>query len=472
MVNRGLRRRRGLLAIIPGIALFAACVGDAAAQEAQRAAGPLRFAAQSKDNVYFVVGPAEPSATPFAIWRWGYTKEAKGKVIAVAARAIVDCRANTQQVTRLEAYGIDGFLTQVPPNAAVSAKTTPKPGSVLDAIQQVSCRPSISLRTAKDYREGRVMADRLLGKSGGPALAAAPGPAPSAPAAKPAAAPVAGQPTPVQCKAAAAVMAASHEQSVKVGKLLLAMGPSNGVSSAELAKMRRTVADAEAKRDRALQVVRRYASAPTPDKAVIERLKDTRISDVDAQIERCMGATAQPPQAPVQKPGPKLAAVSPGPASPTKGGWMVATRGAGAADSFVEASQVDANGRFAIVYGCSVKTKQRYARIYTSEAFDDTASYAPSVPLKLSVDGRPAGEFSFRFQKMPHFARVHGARGRSLETIDVTTRADAKTLDRFMAAVRTANATIAVSFFDKVMQFASEPGSASLGKVDAQCPPA
>ena len=472
MVNRGLCRRLGLLATIPVIALFSACVGDASAQEAQRAAGPLRLAAQSKDNIYFVVGPAQPPATPFTIWRWGYTKEPKGKVIAIAARAIVDCRANTQEVTRLEAYGPEGFLTQVPPSAAVSTKTTPKPGSVLDAIQRVSCRPSISRRTAKDYREGRVLADQLMGKSRAPALAAAPGPAPSAPAAKPAAAPVAGQPTPAQCKAAGAVMAATQEQSVKVGKLLLAMGPNNGASGADLEKLRKTIADAEAKRDRAMQVVRRYASAPTPDKTMLAQIKGTRISEVEAQIERCAGATAQPLQAPSQKPAPKLAAVSPGSVSPTKPGWTVATRGAGASDSFVEASQVDANGRFAIVYGCSVKTKQRYARIYTSEAFDDTASYAPSVPLKLSVDGKPAGEFSFRYQKMPHFARVHGARGRSLETVDVTTRADAKALDRFMAAVKTANATIAVSFFDKVMQFASEPGSASVGKVDAKCPPA
>jgi hypothetical protein len=258
--------------------------------------------------------------------------------------------------------------------------------------------------------------------------------------------------------------------------MLLVMGPDNGVSSAELAKFRQDVAAAEAKRDRALQVVRRYASAPTPDKATIALLKATRISELEAQLERCAGATAaaQPRQAPIQKPAPKLAAAPASPAAPpsVKTGWTVDNRSVpNAADRVVEVSQIDPSGRFALVYGCSPKTKVRYARVYTSDAFDDTASYAPRVPLRLLIDGKPVAEFSFRFQKMPHHPRVRGTQGRPLETVDVTTRADTKGLDRFLTAIRDARSSIAVSYFDKTMRFAADPGNAGFGKVDAQCRP-
>jgi hypothetical protein len=268
-------------------------------------------------------------------------------------------------------------------------------------------------------------------------------------------------------------MAAAQEQAVKMGNVLLIMGPNNGASAADLAKLRKSVADSEAKRDRAMQVVRRYASAPAPDQQMIEQVKNTRMSDIEAQIDQCAGAkaaTVAQPYPAVPAPAKPASATTP-PAS-VKPGWTVSTRGApDMSDSYIEASQIDSTGRFALVYGCSTRTKVRYVRIYTSEAFEDTTSYAPEVPLKLSVDGRAAGEFSFRFQKMPHYVRVQGARGRSLVTVDLTAWSETKNLDRFLTAMRAAKASIAVSYFDKSMQFPAEGGYQALIGIAKQCGP-
>ena len=256
-----------------------------------------------------------------------------------------------------------------------------------------------------------------------------------------------------------------------MGKMLLLLGPDNGASTSELAKLRQTVADSEAKRNRALQVVRQYASAPTPDANLLAQVRNTRISDIEAQIDQCAGAkaptTAQPKPAAPAPANTAAAAAQPFVAKP---GWTMAPRGApDFSDTYIEASQIDPAGRFALVYGCSSKTKVRYVRVYSSEAFEDTTSYAPEVPLKLAIDGKPAGEFSFRFQKMPHYARVQGARGRSLVTVDMIAWSDTKNLDNLLAAMRSAKDSIAVSYFDKSMRFSTEPSNAVFGNVDTQC---
>lgn len=467
-------RRRASAAVLKAI-LLASGAGSAMAQEAERAVGPLRYAGASNDAIYFVVGPQPAPPRPFTIWRWRFLKSPIGRFDSVAARTTVDCRANTQQVTSLEGFRDGRFLTSIPANAETGALITPPPGSAFAAVQQEACTPntSASRRTAPDHRVARELADKLLGISR-PAQAAA------APAAKPAPPAASGQPTPVLCKATGAVFAAAQEQSIRMGKMLLALGPNNSASGPELAKLRKTVADAEAKRDRALQVVRRHASAPTPDAAMVAQVRQTRMDEIEARLDQCAGSPAttavQPkpsvPDATISAPPTpaKPAAAAAAPASGAKPGWTVATRSApDLSDSYVEASQIDAAGRFALVYGCSVRSKTRYARVYTSEAFDDNAGYAPEVPLKLSIDNRPSGEFSFRFQKMPHFARVQGARGRSLETVDMTAWTDTKQLDRFVAAVRSATSSVAVSYFDKSIRFPAESAQASLGSVDAQC---
>jgi hypothetical protein len=450
---------------------FCNYASGATAQEAERATGPLRYVGTAKDAVYFVVGPQQPPNGPFAIWRWRFLKQPNGRLDAVAARAIVDCRGNTQQVTVLEGFGGGTFLRSLPADVEAGAKITPSPGSALAAVQQEACKPntSASRKIATDHRNARALADQMLGINRAAQSAAAP-------AAKPANAPAlasaqGSRPTPVQCKAAGAVIAAGQEQAVKMGKMLLIMGPDNGASAAELTKLRQTVADSEAKRDRALQVVRQYASAPTPDANLVAQVRNTRISDIEAQIDQCAGAkapiTAQPKPA---APAPAKPAAATTPPTSVKPGWTVSMRGApDFSDTYVEASQIDPAGRFALVYGCSSKTKVRYVRVYSSEAFEDTTSYAPDVPLKLAIDGKPAGEFSFRFQKMPHFARVHGARGRSLVTVDMIAWSDTKNLDRLLAAMRSAKTSIDVSYFDKSMRFSTEPSNAIFGNVDTQC---
>jgi hypothetical protein len=463
--------RRGASAAALTAVFLMSVYGSAAAQESERATGPLRHAGTTKDAVYFVVGPQPVPNAPFSIWRWRFLKAPNGRFDAVAARTTVDCRNNTQQVTMLEGYGQGRFLRSIPPNAETGAKITPPAGSAFAAVQQEACKPntSASRKIATDHRNARVLADQMLGMSR-PAQSAA------APAAKPASAPVlasapGGRPSPIYCKAAGAVIAAGHEQAVKMGTILLVMGPDNGASAAELAKLRKSVADSEAKRDRARQVVRQYASAPTPDAKLLAQVRNTLISELEAQLDQCAGssapANAQAKPA-VSAPAKSVAATTP-PVS-VKPGWTVSTRGTpDFSDTYIEASQIDPTGRFALVYGCSSKSKVRYVRIYTSAAFEDTTSYAAEVPLKLSIDGKPAGDFSFRFQKMPHFSRVQGARGRSLETVDMIAWSDTKNLDRFLAAMRSAKSSIAVSYFDKSMRFATEPSNASFGNVDTQC---
>ena len=91
------------------------------------------------------------------------------------------------------------------------------------------------------------------------------------------------------------------------------------------------------------------------------------------------------------------------------------------------------------------------------------------MPLKLSIDGRPAEPFTFRFQKMPNFARVQGAQGRSLETVDISGLRDPVILDRFVAVMRSATSSIAVSYFDKSARFSTDPANASIANVDTQC---
>ncbi len=462
--------RRGASAAGFNAALLMTACGGATAQEAERANGPLRYAGMSKDAVFFVVGPQKPPNAPFTIWRWRFLKEPSGRYDAIATRTTIDCRANTQQVTALEGFGEGKFLRSIPANAQAGAKATPAPGSVSAAVQREACTPntSASRKTATDHRNARVLADQMLGINRAAQSAAAPA---TKPANAPALASAQGQPTSVQCKAAGAVMAASQEQSIKTAKMLLIMGPNNGASAEQMTKLKKMVADAEAKRDRARQVVRQYAAAPTPDAKLLAQVRNTVISELEAQLDQCAGAKASidaQPKPAVPAPARPAAATTP-PAS-VKPGWTVSTRSApDFSDSYIEASQIDPTGRFALVYGCSSKSKVRYVRVYTSEAFEDTTSYAPEVPLKLSIDGKPAGEFSFRFQKMPHFARVQGARGRSLETVDMIAWNDTKNLDRLLAAMRNAKSSISVSYFDKSMRFATEPANANFGNVDTQC---
>ncbi len=368
----------------------------------------------------------------------------------------------------LEGYGQGKFLSSIPANAETGAKITPPAGSAFAAVQREACKPntSSSRESAPDHRRARILADKELGITRAAPSAAV---APVKPATAPKLASVpGGRPTPVQCKAVGAVMAAAHEQSIRMGKLMITMAPDP--KSPELAKTQKIVADSEAKRDRARQVVRQYASAPTPDANLLAQVRNTVISELEAQLESCAGTKA-PTDA---QPKPAVPAVATpdvtSPSAVVKPGWSLATRGTpDMSESYLEASQVDGTGRFALVYGCSVKGKVRYARVYTSEAFDDTADYAPEVPLKLSIDGKPAGEFSFRFQKMPHFARVLGARGRSLETVNMIAWGDTKNLDRFLAAMRSAKTSIEISYFDKSMRFSTEPSNASFGNVDSQC---
>ena len=463
--------RRGASAAALNAALAILAFESATAQEAERAAGPLRYVGATKDAVYFLVGPQQPPNGPFTIWRWRFLKQPNGRLDAVAARAVVDCRGNTQQVTVLEGFGGGTFLRSLPADVEAGAKITPSPGSALAAVQQEACKPntSASRKIATDHRNARALADQMLGINRAAQSAAAP-------AAKPANAPAlasaqGGRPTPVQCKAAGAVIAAGHEQAVKMGKVLLVMGPDNGASAAELATLRKGVADSEAKRDRALQVVRQYASAPTPDADMLAKLRNTRISEIEAQLDDAQvsqATTSAKPSSAAPAPA-KPAAATTQPAS-VKPGWTVSTRGApDLSDTYIEASQIDPAGRFALVYGCSSKTKVRYVRVYSSEAFEDTTSYAPEVPLKLAIDGKPAGDFSFRFQKMPHFARVQGARGRSLVTVDMMAWNDTKNLDRLLAAMRSAKSSIGVSYFDKSMRFSTEPSNGIFGNVDTQC---
>ena len=91
------------------------------------------------------------------------------------------------------------------------------------------------------------------------------------------------------------------------------------------------------------------------------------------------------------------------------------------------------------------------------------------MPFKISVDGKPAQEFSLRFQRMPHFARVKGDGGRDLVAVDLAMYNGAANLDRFIALVRTAKSSIAISYFDKSMRFAPEPGFDSFAKVETAC---
>ena len=124
---------------------------------------------------------------------------------------------------------------------------------------------------------------------------------PSAPAAQPAQPAQRAQTAAngTRCRAAAEAMAEGYHMSVTMADTMLAMGPANGASAQDLAGLRATRAEQQAKLDLAEAVIARYASAPAADAATRQALDRTPVGQIEAELARdCNGSTAAAAVAP------------------------------------------------------------------------------------------------------------------------------------------------------------------------------
>jgi hypothetical protein len=95
--------------------------------------------------------------------------------------------------------------------------------------------------------------------------------------------------------------------------------------------------------------------------------------------------------------------------------------------------------------------------VFTPDRWDDTASYADSVPLMVTVDGVPTGPLNAAFQN------IDG---------EVAVSVYAEDDDRLWAlheAMRHAAGGIEISFFDKSARFDVEAVDQSIGQVLDRC---
>lgn len=106
--------------------------------------------------------------------------------------------------------------------------------------------------------------------------------------------------SPERCRAIGDMLAKSHGKLAQMAAALLAMGPDNGASEEQLAKLRTRKAEAQQKRDRAAGVARRFSAAKAPDPATITILQNLKFSQLEAELSDCektpTSATASDPR--------------------------------------------------------------------------------------------------------------------------------------------------------------------------------
>jgi len=287
---RGQRRLFGR--IVAGSAGVALLVGvgaaPAIAQQAERAGGPLRYAGSSSKAVYFIVGPTNPPRSgTFVIWQWRFPRHPVGLVDASALQMVIDCRRNTRQITLIETYGKTGFRKAMPPSASAAATAVPTPKTTGAATQKEACEPYTFAKRLRinNYRRARAVVDRMEARKDLKNAAAV--------AAVPAGALPAGL-DPMRCRAVAAVLADNYDKTIQMGKLLVAIGPSNGATDAELAKTRITIARNQAKRLRSAIVLTAFKAAPPANAMTVQQLRRTKVSELERDLHKCVGATSSP----------------------------------------------------------------------------------------------------------------------------------------------------------------------------------
>jgi hypothetical protein len=95
--------------------------------------------------------------------------------------------------------------------------------------------------------------------------------------------------------------------------------------------------------------------------------------------------------------------------------------------------------------------------VFTPDLWDDSTSYADSVPLTVSVDGMPGEPLEGKFEE------IDG------EVVVSVYAEDDDRLWPLHEALRKARSSIAVSFFDKTVQFGVDAVDDSIGKVLDRC---
>lgn len=102
--------------------------------------------------------------------------------------------------------------------------------------------------------------------------------------------------TPTRCLAVARLLSASEEESVRMGRVLLILGESNNATAEDTARIQTTVREAEQRRDQAQAVMRRFASAPAPNRETTTHLSDAvSIGALRQELAACASAPASTP---------------------------------------------------------------------------------------------------------------------------------------------------------------------------------
>ena len=90
------------------------------------------------------------------------------------------------------------------------------------------------------------------------------------------------------------MLADNYDKTIQMGKLLVAIGPSNGATDAELAKTRITIARNQAKRLRSAIVLTAFKAAPPANAMTVQQLRRTKVSELERDLHKCVGATSSP----------------------------------------------------------------------------------------------------------------------------------------------------------------------------------
>jgi len=121
------------------------------------------------------------------------------------------------------------------------------------------------------------------------------------------------------------------------------------------------------------------------------------------------------------------------------------------------AYQVDDTQQYRLAVSCIIGSGGHGLFVQTPEAWEDTTSYAPQVPLAMSFDGSPRPNLLFAFANGGGFLMVvheresfAGERDQLLDALKATSRVD-------------------VSYFDTLLSFSGEGSRAAIEAIDSAC---
>lgn len=122
------------------------------------------------------------------------------------------------------------------------------------------------------------------------------------------------------------------------------------------------------------------------------------------------------------------------------------------------AFQRDSTGLYALVIDCEAGFGEYTIAIETQEAWEETTSYAPEVPVKFTIDGTQFSTDSFRFVNRGGFLAV-----------ELYEYADTDAFSTLDSAIYQAERQIAVSYFDKSLTFATDDVVSAIDAVELTC---